>query len=94
MVAYRFALALALVLAAAGGSPAMAASPAGADRTLASGDGRAQALDPPVRRARPRVEIQPELRLRRDCVTTTREFWRPYWGWVVMPDMRCRWVRQ
>jgi hypothetical protein len=72
----------------------MAASPAGADRPPASGDGRAQALDPPVHRARPRVEIQPELRLRRDCVTTTREFWRPYWGWVVMPDMRCRWVRQ
>jgi hypothetical protein len=98
MVAYRIArvFAAALVLAAAGVCPAKAASPSGDDRPLASGDGRAQTLRPdgPVRRLRPRVEIQPERPLQRECVTTTHEVWRPYWGYVVMPSMRCWWVRQ
>jgi hypothetical protein len=58
----------------------------------------AQAADPakrerrPVRR--PRIEVRPERLLYRECVDTTREVYRPYWGYVVTPGMRCWWVRR
>lgn len=99
MVMNRIALvfAVALALPALDKSPALAVSATGADRPVAAGDGRAQALSPerrPVRQVRPRVEIQPGRLLRRECVDATREVWRPYWGYVVMPGMRCWWVRE
>ncbi|TMJ30779.1 MAG: hypothetical protein E6G88_06920 [Alphaproteobacteria bacterium] len=51
---------------------------------------------PPRRtvRTRPRIEIHPGRLLHRECVDGYREVWRPYWGTsVVMPYMRCWWVR-
>ena len=49
----------------------------------------------PARTARPRIEVRPaERQIYRECVDTTREVWRPYWGYVVMPSMRCWWVRR
>jgi hypothetical protein len=45
-------------------------------------------------RARPRIEVRPGRLLYRQCVDGYREVWRPYWGTsVVMPYMRCWWVR-
>lgn len=99
MVTNRIALvfALALALPAVDMRPALAVSATASERPAPAGDGRAQTLSPdrrPARQMRPRVEIHPGGHLRRECVNTTREFWRPYWGYVVMPDMRCRWVRE
>lgn len=49
----------------------------------------------PVRTVRPRIEVRPaDRQIYRECVDTTREVWRPYWGYVVMPSMRCWWVRR
>jgi hypothetical protein len=51
---------------------------------------------PPRRtvRTRPRIEVHPGRLLYRECVDGYREVWRPYWGTsVVMPYMRCWWVR-
>jgi hypothetical protein len=42
---------------------------------------------------RPRVEIRPGRLYHRECVDGYREVVRPYWGKVVMPYMRCWWVR-
>jgi hypothetical protein len=94
MVTNRIALvfAAAVALAAVDISPA----PASSDRP-ASGDGRAQTLSPDGRAVRPvrtRVEIRPGRLIRRECVDDIREVWRPYWGYVVTPGMRCWWVRQ
>jgi len=98
MVTKRIALvfAAALVVSTLDRTPAMALSVTGFDRSAASADGRAQELPPDrsVRRVRTRIEIRPERRFRRECVTTTREIWRPYWGYVVTPDMRCWWIHQ
>jgi hypothetical protein len=99
MVTKRIALvfAVALALPAADVGPALAVSATGADRPVPASDGRAQTLSPdrrPVRQMRPRVEIHPDRLLRRECVDATREIWRPYWGYVVTPGMRCWWVRQ
>ena len=95
MVTYRIALVFAGALALiAVDMPATIAFSA-TDRPVASGEGRAQTLpDRPVRQVRPRVEIQPERPIRRACIDTTREVWRPYWGYVVTPGMRCWWVRE
>jgi hypothetical protein len=53
--------------------------------------------EPPPRRivrSRPRIEVHPGRLLYRECVDGYREVWRPYWGTsVVMPYMRCWWVR-
>ncbi len=41
-----------------------------------------------------RIEVHPGRLLYRECVDGYREVWRPYWGTsVVMPYMRCWWVR-
>jgi len=86
-----------LVLAlAAAASPAAALKASGADDAAASAP-RVRHVAPErrvVRPARPRVQITPGHELRRECVDDTREVWRPYWGYVVTPGMRCWWVRQ
>ena len=49
---------------------------------------------PRVVRTRPRIEVYPGRPLHRECVDGYREVWRPYWGTtVVMPYLRCWWVR-
>jgi hypothetical protein len=49
---------------------------------------------PRVVRTRPRIEVYPARPAHRECVDGYREVWRPYWGTtVVMPYMRCWWVR-
>ena len=54
----------------------------------------AQSESPRVLRTWPRIEVYPGRPLHRECVDGYREVWRPYWGTtVVMPYMRCRWVR-
>ena len=69
------------------------------DRARSAGEIRlAQAVpeSPPrrVARTRPRIEVYPSQLLHRECVDGYREVWRPYWGTtVVMPYMRCWWVR-
>jgi hypothetical protein len=98
MVTKRIAVLLAgLAVLALEGSPAAALSGPRADQPAASDkrapDGMAQERRP-VRQARPRVQVTPDRLLYRECVNTTREVWRPYWGYVVMPDMECRWVRR
>jgi hypothetical protein len=79
------------------GTPAAALSGPGADQPAAS-DRRAPDRSAqerrPVRQVRPRVQVTPDRLLYRECVNTTREIWRPYWGYVVTPDMECRWVRR
>ena len=75
------------------------ASAAKNDRAASAGEIRmAQAMpEPPPRRVvrtRPRIEVYPGQPLHRECVDGYREVWRPYWGTsVVMPYMRCWWVR-
>jgi hypothetical protein len=74
-------------------------SAAEGDRAARAGELRlAQATEssPPRRvvRSRPRIEVTPGRLLHRECVDGYREVWRPYWGTtVVMPYMRCWWVR-
>ena len=94
----RLAVFVAVAFASAGlnGAPVHGAAAVGADRP---GFAKDTAGDPagerrPIRRARPRIEVRPEHLLYRECVDTTREVWRPYWGYVVMPGMRCWWVRR
>ena len=80
-------------------TPAGTASAAETDRAASAGEIRlAQAVpeSPPRRvvRTRPRIEVNPGHLLYRECVDGYREVWRPYWGTsVVMPYMRCWWVR-
>ncbi len=75
------------------------ADAAASDRSSGAGETRlAQVVpeQPPRRtvRARPRIEVHPGRLLYRECVDGYREVWRPYWGTsVVMPYMRCWWVR-
>ena len=75
------------------------ANAAETDRAASGGEIRlAQAVpEPPPRRivrTRPRIEVHPGRLLYRECVDGYREVWRPYWGTtVVMPYMRCWWVR-
>jgi hypothetical protein len=74
------------------------ANAADSDRAASAGEIRlAQALESPphrVVRTRPRIEVHPGRLLHRECVDGYREVWRPYWGTtVVMPYMRCWWVR-
>jgi hypothetical protein len=95
MVTSRIALFLVCVLAlpALAAAPAVAVNATGADRPVAAG--RAQELPPePRRRVRTRVEIHPAPIFRRECVDMVREVWRPYWGYVVTPGMRCWWIRE
>jgi hypothetical protein len=93
LIAGATALGLLAVMPAA---PANAAEP---ERGAPAGEMRlAQAvLEAPPRRivrARPRIEVRPGRLLYRECVDGYREVWRPYWGTsVVMPYMRCWWVR-
>ena len=77
---------------------AAVANAADADRMRTAEFQVAQAAPeaPPPRtiRARPRIEVHPGRLLYRQCVDGYREVWRPYWGTtVVMPYMRCWWVR-
>jgi hypothetical protein len=95
LIAGATALGLLAVVPAA---PAHAAEP---EHGAASGALRvAQAAleAPPPRRivrTRPRIEVRPGRLLYRECVDGYREVWRPYWGTsVVMPYMRCWWVRR
>jgi hypothetical protein len=79
-------------------APLGGANAAETDRSSAPGEIRvAQAAPEPPRRvvrARPRIEVYPSRLLHRECVDGYREVWRPYWGTtVVMPYMRCWWVR-
>jgi len=47
-----------------------------------------------ARRTRPYIEIRPDRPAHRECVDGYRQVWRPHWGtYVVMPYMRCWWVR-
>jgi hypothetical protein len=47
-----------------------------------------------TQRPRPRVEIRPGRLYYRQCVDGLHQVYRPYWGrTVVMPYMRCWWVR-
>jgi hypothetical protein len=77
-------------------APAHGAAAVGADRPgFAKDTGNDPAPERrPIRTVRPRIEVRPERLLYRECVDTTREVWRPYWGYVVMPSMRCWWVRK
>jgi hypothetical protein len=45
------------------------------------------------RQSRPRIRVTPGRLLYRECVADVREVWRPYWGYIVYPGMRCWWVR-
>ncbi len=80
-------------------TPASTVGAAETDRAAPAGEMRvAQAIpeSPPRRtaRTRPRIEVHPGRLLYRECVDGYREVWRPYWGTtVVMPYMRCWWVR-
>jgi hypothetical protein len=80
-------------------APLGVARAAETDRARSAGEIRlAQAVpeSPPrrVARTRPRIEVYPGRLLHRECVDGYREVWRPYWGTtVVMPYMRCWWVR-
>jgi len=80
-------------------TPAGTAIAAETDRAASAGELRlAQAVPeaPPRRvvRARARIEVYPGRLFHRECVDGYREVWRPYWGTnVVMPYMRCWWVR-
>jgi hypothetical protein len=80
-------------------APAGVANAAEADRAASTGELRlAQAVEPApprrVVRTRPRIEVYPARPTHRECVDGYREVWRPYWGTtVVMPYMRCWWVR-
>lgn len=48
-----------------------------------------------VRRLRPRILVTPGTQIRRECVADYRVVYRPYWGGnVVVPGMRCEWVRE
>ena len=85
-------------LLALGNVVAAIANAAEADRTRAAEFEVAQAApEAPASRtihARPRIEVHPGRLLYRQCVDGYREVWRPYWGTtVVMPYMRCWWVR-
>ena len=92
-------LAGATALAALAIMPARTANAAETDRTTSAGELRlAQVVPeaPPGRvvRTRPRIEVYPGRPVHRECVDGYREVWRPYWGTtVVMPYMRCWWVR-
>jgi len=77
--------------------PAGAAAAVGAARPAFAKDAASDPSVPErrtIRQARPRIEVHPAQLLYRECVDTTREVWRPYWGYVVMPSMRCWWVRR
>ena len=82
---------------ALGALTAPTASAAETDRMSAGELRVAQVLpeaSPRPVRARPRIEVRPGRLLYRQCVDDYREVWRPYWGTsVVMPYMRCWWVR-
>jgi hypothetical protein len=78
--------------------PTGATNAAETDRAASVGELRvAQAPESPPRRVvrtRPRIEVNPGRLFYRECVDGYREVWRPYWGTsVVMPYMRCWWVR-
>jgi hypothetical protein len=48
-----------------------------------------------VRRLRTRIVVTPGSQIRRECVADYRLVYRPYWGGnVVVPGMRCEWVRE
>jgi hypothetical protein len=48
-----------------------------------------------TQRPRPRVEIRPGGLYYRECVDGLQQVNRPYWGTtVLMPYMRCWWVRR
>jgi hypothetical protein len=48
-----------------------------------------------VRRLRPRIVVTPGTQIRRECVADYQVVYRPYWGGnVVVPGMRCEWVRE
>jgi len=84
--------------ALAAGLLSTSANAAESDRGLAGEIRMAQATpEAPAHRvvhARPRIEVRPGRLLYRECVDGYREVWRPYWGTsVVMPYMRCWWVR-
>jgi hypothetical protein len=75
---------------------AHAAEPDRAASTRELGLAQAATEQPPRRvvRTRPRIEVYPGRPLHRECVDGYREVWRPHWGTtVVMPFMRCWWVR-
>jgi hypothetical protein len=68
---------------AAAGSDGHAATPA-----------RATEWSAQTKSPRPRVEIRPGRLYHRECVDGLHQVSRPYWGTtVVMPYMRCWWVR-
>ena len=55
---------------------------------------RASEFSAQARRTRERIEIYPRPGIHRECVDGYRVVSRPYWGGnVVMPYMRCWWVR-
>ena len=63
---------------------------------LALGASLADSVDAAAqpRRTRPYIEIRPDRLGHRECVDGYRQVWRPGWGtYVVMPYMRCWWVR-
>ena len=80
-------------------TPAGTANAAETDRAASAGEIRLAQAVPESRprrvvRTRPRIEVNPGRLLYRECVDGYREVWRPYWGTsVVMPYMRCWWVR-
>ena len=83
----------AAIVGLAGAVPSAAAPAVGAPERPAYAQQTPQG--PAVRRVRPRIEVRPaDRQIYRECVDTTREVWRPYWGYVVMPSMRCWWVRR
>jgi hypothetical protein len=83
----------AAILGIAGAAPGAAAPAVGAPERPAYAQETPERR--PARSVRPRIEVRPaERQIYRECVDTTREVWRPYWGYVVMPSMRCWWVRR
>jgi hypothetical protein len=90
MGTYRFGWIAALAL----GLALVDAAPAAADPADHAAQARATDFSAQTRRVRPRIEVRPGRTLYRECVDGYREVPRPYWGTtVVMPYMRCWWVR-
>jgi hypothetical protein len=91
----RSALALAIfAIMSANGAGAAEADRAVPSTALRLAQAAEPAPPPRVVRTRPRIEVYPARPTHRECVDGYREVWRPYWGTtVVMPYMRCWWVR-
>jgi len=47
---------------------------------------------PPVRRARTQIEVRPARPMHRECTSWLEQEFRPS-GTVIVPRMRCAWVR-